>query len=82
MKKRFRRGTSTTAQPDVLSRTHSVHVLSNEEELRRALQRAAECEKRTADMMLARSAHYRALLSEAPANGAAGTAEIRPLNAS
>jgi len=71
MKKRFRRGTSTTAQPDVLSRTHSVHVLNNEEELRRALQRAAEFDQRRADLMLARSAHYRAILPDLPTSGAA-----------
>jgi len=70
MKKRFRRGTSTTAPPEGSSRTRTVHVLSNEEELRRALQRAAEFDQRTADIMLARSAHYRALLPDVPASGA------------
>jgi len=70
MKKRFRRGTSTTAPPEDGSRTRRVHVLSNEEELRRALQRAAEFDQRTADIMLARSAHYRALLPDVSAPGA------------
>jgi hypothetical protein len=45
-------------------RTPSVHVLSDEEDLRKALRRAAEFDQRTADMLLSRSAHYRALLSE------------------
>jgi len=75
MKKRFRRGTSATAQPDVLRRTHSVHVLNSEDELRSALQRAAEFDQRSADVMLARSAHYRALISD-PASES--TAEAAP----
>ncbi len=74
MKKRFRRGAATTAPSDLMGRTPSVHVLSSEEELRHALQRAAEFDQRTVDMLLTRSAHYRALLSDAPAPGPADPA--------
>jgi hypothetical protein len=51
--------------PEVATvRTTSVHVLRDEEDLRQALRRAAELDQRTADLLLSRSAHYRALLSE------------------
>ena len=65
MKKRFHRGTPAT--PEVGSatdRSTSVHVLRDDAELRRALRRAAEFDQRTADMLLSRSAHYRALLAD------------------
>lgn len=52
----------------------SVHVLSDEDDLRAALRRAADYDQRTADMLLSRSAHYRALLAE-PADGAAASAD-------
>jgi hypothetical protein len=42
----------------------SVHVLSDEEDLRAALRRAAEFDQRAADMLLSRSARYRSLLTE------------------
>jgi len=65
MKMRFRRGNQ--ARPEIAtSRTCSVHVLRDEGDLREALRRAAEFDQRTADMLLSRSAHYRALLSEPP----------------
>jgi hypothetical protein len=69
MHMRFHRGTQKAPE---ISRpeNRSVHVLSDEEDLRAALQRAAEGDQRTADILLSRSAHYRALLTE-PAEGAA-----------
>ncbi len=63
MRKRSHRGTPTTPVESKI-RTPSVHVLSDEDDLRKALRRAAEFDQRTADMLLSRSAHYRALLSE------------------
>ena len=63
MKMRFHRGNQ--ARPEIATRrTRSVHVLRDERDLREALQRAAEFDQRTADVLLSRSAHYRALLSE------------------
>jgi hypothetical protein len=63
MKMRFHRGNQ--AMPEIAAnRTCSVHVLREEGDLREALRRAAEFDQRTADMLLSRSAHYRALLSE------------------
>jgi hypothetical protein len=65
MKMRFHRGNQ--ARPEIAaSRTCSVHVLRDEGDLREALRRAAEFDQRTADVLLSRSAHYRALLSEPP----------------
>ena len=63
MRKRSHRGTPAAPEAGTI-RTPSVHVLSDEEDLRRALRRAAEFDQRTADLLLSRSAHYRALLSE------------------
>ena len=63
MRKRSRRGTPASPEGGTV-RSHSVHVLRNEDDLRQALKRAAEYDQRTADMLLSRSAHYRALLSE------------------
>jgi hypothetical protein len=48
----------------------SVHVLRDEEDLRAALQRAADFDQRTADALLSRSAHYRALLADPWESGA------------
>jgi hypothetical protein len=45
------------------ARTSSVHVLRDEEDLRRAVMRAAEFDQRAADALLTRSAHYRALMT-------------------
>ena len=45
-------------------------MLNDEEDLRAALQRAAEFDQRAADMLLSRSAHYRSLLTE-PGRGEA-----------
>jgi hypothetical protein len=45
-----------------------VHVLRDEQDLKAALQRAAEFDQRAADLLLSRSAHYRALLTE-PSDG-------------
>jgi glucose-6-phosphate dehydrogenase assembly protein OpcA len=66
---RFHRGTQTASE-NGRRENHSVHVLNDEDDLRAALQRAAEYDQRTADMLLSRSAHYRALLAQ-PADGAA-----------
>jgi hypothetical protein len=41
-----------------------VHVLRDEEDLREALERAAEFDQRTADALQARSARYRSLLAD------------------
>jgi hypothetical protein len=46
------------------ARTTSVHVLHDEDDLRRALIRAAEFDQRAADALLSRSAHYRALMTD------------------
>jgi hypothetical protein len=43
-------------------RLSSVHVLRSEDELREAVQRAAEFHKRTATLLRARSDQYQALL--------------------
>ena len=63
MRKRSHRGTPATPEIGPV-RTHSVRVLNDEEDLQRALKRAAEFDQRTADLLLSRSAHYRSLLSE------------------
>jgi hypothetical protein len=44
--------------------TTSIHVLRDEDDLRRALTRAAEFDQRAADALLSRSAHYRALMTD------------------
>ncbi len=66
---RFHRGNQNTLE-DTSRKTSSVHVLNDEEDLRAALQRAAEFDQRAADMLLSRSAHYRSLLTE-PGRGEA-----------
>jgi hypothetical protein len=63
MRKRSHRGTPTTPEDSTI-RTPSVHVLRDEDDLRKALRRAADFDQRAADMLLSRSAHYRALLAE------------------
>ncbi len=54
---------------DSRARTSSVHVLRDEDDLRRALTRAAEFDQRAADVLLSRSAHYRALMINGNGNG-------------
>ena len=61
---RFHRGTEKTPESGPPEKTSSVHVLSDEQDLREALQRAAEYDQRTADLLLSRSAHYRVLLAD------------------
>jgi len=63
MRKRSHRGTPASPEGATVG-IHSVHVLRDEDDLRQALKRAAEYDQRTADLLLSRSAHYRALLSE------------------
>jgi hypothetical protein len=50
--------------------SRSVHVLRDEQDLRDALQRAAEFDRRTADLLLNRSARYQALLAQPGEPGA------------
>jgi hypothetical protein len=69
MNMRFHRGNPKTLE-DTSRKTSSVHVLNDEEDLRAALQRAAEFDQRAADMLLSRSARYRSLLTD-PAPGPA-----------
>ena len=64
MHMRFHRGTAEDPGERTGPRSQSVHVLSDEDDLREALRRAAEFDQRTADMLLSRSAHYRALLAD------------------
>ena len=59
----FHRGGRRTHEI-TLPASRSVHVLRDEEDLRKALERAAEFDQRTADALLSRSAHYRALLDD------------------
>ena len=61
MKLRFHRRSHDTPL-GAGARTSSVHVLRDEDDLRRALSRAAEFDQRAADALLSRSAHYRALV--------------------
>jgi hypothetical protein len=77
MKMRFHRGNQ--ARPEIAtSRTCSVHVLRDEGDLREALRRAAEFDQRTADVLLSRSAHYRALRLRAARPGGAGRRRSGP----
>jgi hypothetical protein len=62
MRMPFHRGQRT--HEIALPKSTSVHVLSDEQDLRAALERAAEFDQRTADALLSRSAHYRALLAD------------------
>ena len=50
---------------DELRPSNAVHVLSDEEDLREALRRAAAFDQRVAEQLSTRSARYRALLGEA-----------------
>ncbi len=63
MKLRFHRRSHDTPL-GAGARTTSVHVLRDEDDLRRALSRAAEFDQRAADALLSRSAHYRSLLTD------------------
>jgi hypothetical protein len=60
------------------ARTTSVHVLRDEEDLRRALTRAAEFDQRAADVLLSRSAHYRELMINGNGNGHGGDEGDKP----
>jgi len=68
MNMRFHRGNQGTPLEVSSREKSSVHVLRNEQDLKAALQRAAEFDQRAADLLLTRSAHYRALLTE-PSEG-------------
>jgi hypothetical protein len=74
MRIRFHRGNQGSPKVEP-RRTPSVHVLSDEQDLREAVRRAAEFDKRTADLLLSRSAHYRALLAESSENGNGSAAD-------
>ena len=63
MKLRFHRRSHDTPL-GAGARTTSIHVLRDEDDLRRALTRAAEFDQRAADALLSRSAHYRALMTD------------------
>jgi hypothetical protein len=63
MKLRLHRRSQETP-PDTRVRTSSVHVLRDEDDLRRAVQRAAEFDQRAGDALLSRSARYRSLLTD------------------
>ncbi len=63
MKLRFHRRSHDTPLGNG-ARPSSVHVLRDEDDLRRALSRAAEFDQRVADAHLSRSARYRALMAE------------------
>ena len=55
--------------PEVPSpRLSSVHVLQSEDELREAIERAAEFHQRTATLLRSRSDRYEALLLATPVN--------------
>jgi hypothetical protein len=68
MNMRFHRASRRTHE--ITQRTsNSVHVLRDEQDLREALERAAEFDQRTAEELLTRSAHYRALLDDSAESG-------------
>jgi hypothetical protein len=62
MNMRFHRASHRTHEITQPAST-SVHVLRDEDDLREAIQRAAEFDQRTADLLLNRSARYRSLLA-------------------
>jgi hypothetical protein len=62
MNMRFHRASRRTHEITQPAST-SVHVLRDEEDLREALQRAAEFDQRTADLLATRSARYQSLLA-------------------
>ena len=68
MNMRFHRASNRTHEIAQRECT-SVHVLSDEEDLREALQRAADFDQRTADILLTRSARYRSLLTSSSEPG-------------
>ena len=78
MKMRFHRGNASEPPRSPPPGLCSVHVLRDEGDLREALRRAAEFDQRTADVLLSRSAHYRALLSEPPGPESQGGAAPEP----
>jgi len=62
MRVRFHRDQASV--PEICATAPSpVHVLRSEEELREAVERAAEFHQRTATLLRARSEHYEALLA-------------------
>ena len=63
MHMRFHRGFPVPPEEQPRPST-SVHVLSDEEDLRAALQRAAAFDQRAAEALRSRSDRYRALLGE------------------
>jgi hypothetical protein len=71
MNMRFHRASRRTHEITTQRSSNSVHVLRDERDLREALQRAAEFDQRTAEELLTRSAHYRALLDDSAENGSA-----------
>ncbi len=62
MRVRFHREVASLPERGATAHS-SVHVLRNEEELREAVERAAEFHKRTATLLRARSEHYEAILA-------------------
>ena len=59
---RLRRADGPPSEVISLQRS-SVHILRTEEELREAVERAAEFDQRAADVLHTRSQHYRTLAS-------------------
>jgi hypothetical protein len=64
MSMRFHRGIPGPAEEPPRRPSTSVHVLSDEQALRAALQRAAAFDQRAAEALRSRSARYRAMLDE------------------
>jgi hypothetical protein len=64
MSMRFHRGTPGPAEEQQPRPSTSVHVLSDEQALRAALQRAAAFDQRAEEAFRSRSARYRAMLGE------------------
>ena len=69
MNMRFHRGIPGPVEEQPRRPSTSVHLLSDEEALRAALERAAAFDQRAAEALHSRSARYRAMLGE-PAKGA------------
>jgi len=65
MSMHFHRRTPDRSADEQPRPSNAVHVLSDEEDLRQALQRAAAFDQRVAEQLSTRSARYRALLGEA-----------------
>jgi hypothetical protein len=64
MNMRFHRGIPGPAEEQPPRPSTSVHVLSDEQALRAALQRAAAFDQRAEEALRSRSARYRAMLGE------------------